>query len=48
VRFSPDDYYTRDVDIPEEDLRALYQFRLATGELAEPPTRSLTQWLARG
>jgi peptidyl-prolyl cis-trans isomerase D len=45
VRFTPD-LYTRDVEIPEDDLRALYEFRLANGELADPPTRSLTQWLA--
>jgi peptidyl-prolyl cis-trans isomerase D len=44
VRFSPDDY-SRDVDIPEDDLRDLYQFQLDTGELAEPPTRSITQWI---
>ena len=44
VRFTPE-LYTRDVEIPEEDLRDLYEFRLANGELADPPTRSFTQWL---
>ncbi len=44
VRFTPDDYL-RDVDIPEDDLRELYQFQLDTGELAEPATRSITQWI---
>jgi peptidyl-prolyl cis-trans isomerase D len=45
VRFNPDDF-TRDVDVPEEDLRDLYDFKLENGELAEPPTRSITQWVA--
>jgi len=47
VRFSPEDY-SRDVDIPEDDLRALYQFQLDTGELAEPATRSVVQWIVAG
>ncbi len=45
VRFTPE-LYTRDVEVAEEDLRGLYEFRLANGELAEPATRSFTQWLA--
>lgn len=45
VRFTPD-LYMRDVEIPEDDLRSLYEFRLGNGELADPATRSFTQWLA--
>ncbi|MCR9128064.1 MAG: SurA N-terminal domain-containing protein [Alphaproteobacteria bacterium] len=45
VRASPE-LFERDVDVSEEDLRELYTFRLENGELSDPPTRSLTQWLA--
>lgn len=45
VRASPE-LFERDVDVSEEDLRELYEFRLENGELSDPPTRSLTQWLA--
>lgn len=45
VRVSPE-LYERDVDVSEEDLLALYAFRLENGELADAPTRSLTQWPA--
>mgnify|MGYP006273471487 CR=1 FL=1 len=45
VRVSPE-LYERDVDVSEADLRELYEFRLENGELADPATRSLTQWLA--
>jgi peptidyl-prolyl cis-trans isomerase D len=45
VRVSPE-LYERDVDVSEEDLRELYEFRLENGELTDPPTRSLTQWAA--
>ncbi len=45
VRLNPIDYI-RDVDIPEQDLRDLYQFQVDTGALADPATRSLTQWIA--
>ena len=44
VRFSPD-IYARDVEVSEDDLRALYDFRLENGEFTEPATRSFTQWL---
>ena len=45
MRISPTDLL-RDVDVSEEDLQALYDFRLENGELSEPATRSLTQWPA--
>lgn len=45
VRVSPE-LYERDVDVSEEDLRELYDFRLENGELTDPATRSLTQWPA--
>ena len=45
MRISPTDLL-RDVDVSEEDLQALYDFRLENGELADPATRSLTQWPA--
>lgn len=44
VRFNPQDF-SRDVAVDEQELRDLYQFRVDTGELAEPPTRSITQWV---
>jgi peptidyl-prolyl cis-trans isomerase D len=43
VRVSPE-LYERDVDVSEEDLRELYDFRLENGQLTDPATRSLTQW----
>lgn len=45
VRVSPE-LYSRDVDVSETDLRDLYDFRLEQGDLADPATRSLTQWPA--
>ena len=45
VRVSPD-LFERDVELAEADLEALYQFRLETGELTDPATRSFTQWPA--
>ncbi|WP_375549015.1 SurA N-terminal domain-containing protein [Oceanicaulis alexandrii] len=45
MRISPADFL-RDVDVSDEDLQALYDFRLDNGDLAEPATRSLTQWPA--
>lgn len=45
VRVSPA-LYEPDVDVSEEDLRALFEFRLENGELTDPATRSLTQWPA--
>ncbi|EAP91036.1 rotamase family protein [Oceanicaulis sp. HTCC2633] len=45
VRITPTDLL-RDVEVSEEDLQALYDYRLQNGELADPATRSLTQWPA--
>lgn len=45
VRVNPQ-MFQRDVDVSEEDLRALYEFRRENGELAPPATRSFTQWPA--
>jgi len=45
VRVTPD-MFQQDVDVSEEDLQALYDFRVETGELAPPATRSFTQWSA--
>lgn len=45
MRVSPTDLL-RDVDVSEDDLQALYDFRLENGELSDPATRSLTQWPA--
>ena len=45
VRVAPD-LVLRDVEVPEEDLRQLYEVRLENGELAEPATRSLRHWAA--
>ena len=45
MRVSPTDFL-RDVEVSDEDLQALYDFRLENGDLAEPATRSLTQWPA--
>jgi len=45
VRVSPELYY-RDVEVDEEELLQLYEFRLETGQLADPATRTLTQWPA--
>lgn len=45
VRVSPE-LYERDVNVSEDDLRELYEFRLENGELTDPATRSLTQWTA--
>ncbi|WP_306016269.1 peptidylprolyl isomerase [Oceanicaulis sp. MMSF_3324] len=45
MRISPTDLL-RDVEVSEEDLQSLYDFKLENGELADPATRSLTQWPA--
>ena len=45
MRISPSDLL-RDVEVSDEDLQSLYEFKLANGELSEPATRSLTQWPA--
>ncbi|MGJ3230403.1 MAG: SurA N-terminal domain-containing protein [Oceanicaulis sp.] len=45
VRVRPD-MFQQDVDISEDDLRQLYEFRRENGELAPPATRSFTQWPA--
>ncbi|MEQ8433956.1 MAG: SurA N-terminal domain-containing protein [Oceanicaulis sp.] len=45
VRVTPD-MFQADVEISEEDVQALYDFRVETGELAPPATRSFTQWSA--
>ncbi|MEO1040336.1 MAG: peptidylprolyl isomerase [Pseudomonadota bacterium] len=42
VRITPDDLLP-DVDVPEEDLRTLYEIQLDNGELADAPTRSFVQ-----
>ncbi len=47
VRFNPLEY-SRDVEIPEEDLQDLYAFKVDNGELADPPTRSISQWIVDG
>ncbi|XBQ15944.1 MAG: SurA N-terminal domain-containing protein [Oceanicaulis sp.] len=45
VRARPD-LFERDVEVSEEDLQALYDFRRENGELSDPPTRTFTQWPA--
>jgi len=45
MRISPTDLL-RDVEVSEEDLQSLYDYKLENGELADPATRSLTQWPA--
>ena len=45
MRISPTDLL-RDVEVSEEDLQSLYDFKLENGELSDPATRSLTQWPA--
>jgi peptidyl-prolyl cis-trans isomerase D len=45
VRVTPG-MFQQDVEISEEDIQALYDFRVETGELAPPATRSFTQWSA--
>lgn len=45
VRVTPD-LFQQDVEISEEDLQALYEFRVDSGELAPPATRTFTQWPA--
>ena len=39
-------YFQNDVEISEDDLQALYDFRLENGELAPPATRTFTLWSA--
>lgn len=45
VRVTPQ-MFQQDVDLSEEDLRELYEFRVENGELAPPATRGFTQWPA--
>jgi len=45
VRVTPE-LFQQDVEVSEEDLRSLYEFRLENGELAPPATRSFMQWPA--
>jgi len=45
VRASVDDFI-RDVSVPEEDLRTLYEIQLENGELADPPTRTFRLFAA--
>ena len=43
IRATPEDF-VRDVDVDEQTIEDLYTFRLETGQLADPATRSFTQW----
>ena len=45
LRVSPTELL-RDVEVSEEDLQSLYDYKRDNGELADPATRSLTQWPA--
>ncbi|WP_440959757.1 SurA N-terminal domain-containing protein [Oceanicaulis sp. LC35] len=45
MRISPNDLL-RDVEVSEDDLQSLYDYKLENGELSDPATRSLTQWPA--
>jgi peptidyl-prolyl cis-trans isomerase D len=45
VRVTPD-MFQQDVEISEDDIQTLYDFRVETGDLAPPATRSFTQWSA--